>query len=266
HVAIFFLQSLIFLSTGNYIDFVAPFTGIESRYASFSETFAGIGGFRPTGLYVEPSTYFLGVLTLAILLLINDGFSKHKKLFGFTIVSMYLSFSTAAVIIATIFVFYLIYSQELNRRFYVITSVAAIVLLVVSTSKINKLYQSQIDRLASRASDMRVTLVKIVANRDFDKSITAYGAYATDDKTTKLTNAKFGNRDAGAINDAGLFIFMWARFGYLGIIYFVILCIWQYKVSKNRFWLFLILSLTKISLFHPLFVFYFALSVTDQSK
>jgi len=265
HVAIFYIQFITYLLIGYYIDFVEPFTGEESRYApGFTESFVGVGGFRPTGLLVEPSTYFFVVLTLAILLLISSEFSNHVRLFIFTVVSMFLSFSTAAIIIATLFVCYIIYEQKLSWRFYLITSLCVIPMLFLSTSKLNELYQTQVKRIEGSAAEIRLNLVEMVMNRDIENVISAHGVYAIDDNISKETRAVFRGREVSSINDAGLFIYMWARLGYLGIVYFIILCTWQYKLSRNRLLLFLLLSLTKIGLFHPLFVFYFAYSISNK--
>lgn len=266
HIAIFYLQFFLYLITGYYLDLVEPFTGGASRYANlYTGPKPEIGSFRPTGFFVEPSTYFGAVLMLASLLLFFDGFRKHKKLFLLAILSMYLSFSTAAAIITTIFIIYILWTGKFGKRLYTYIVLIAIIIGVSAGSSIYSFYQSQSSRF-DKTSGLRYGLITAVLNRDPSEVIMAKGAYAVDDNLAFSSTTAFGNSSIASFNDSGLLIYLWLIFGYLGCFYFLLLSRWQYKCGKKNLILFILISLTKISPFTPLFILYFAFSSYKSAK
>lgn len=262
HVSVFFLQFFTFFTTGHYIDLLKPFTGEESRYLSFDSSLIGIGSFRPTGFFAEPSNYSFIVLTFSIILILFGKYKEHRKLIWLAIISMFLSFSTAAVFTAILFVLYIVIDRKLYKKMIFI--LIASVLTITSITLLTTLLKTQTDRLDSRAGNIRIELVKTVLNRDPDKVILAYGAFGLESELYKAASNQGRGERVSSLNDAGLAVYMWARFGYLGIAGFLTLCVLFYKTSRKNIVLFLIVSLTKISLFYPVFILYFALSLSSK--
>lgn len=264
HVVAFYAQLIYYLSSGKYLDFVEPVTGEQSRYESFyGATKFGIGSIRPTGLSVEPSTYFYVVLGLAILLILLGGFKKYRLLLILTIGSMYLSFSTAAVIIATLFVLYLFFSLRLRLRYYFsIAIIASGIIIFGKLSPLLDMYSSQQDKFQN-SSGIRIDLIKLVLDRENSTQILAYGPFAIDKKITFSSTSDLGNHTIASVNDSGIFVFMWLEFGYLGILLFIALCYWQYTRGIENLILFLIFSLSKANPFIPFFIFYFAVALLN---
>ena len=266
HVGTFYLQFIVFLISGNYLDFLEPFTGEESRYLSFDSSLSGIGSFRPTGFFSEPSTYFICVLALLSLILIHQSFQKNKILFFITLLSMYLSFSTAAVIIATLFIVYLLYIHKKNLKLYIVVIFMAVLLSIFNMSKLDTLYQSQVNK-ADTTSEIRFALIDLASKRNDTDAIFGLGLFAVDsDIYTAAVSGTGVRREAASLNDSGLVIFLWVSFGYMGFVLFLFLCTIEKLAGRRRLILFILLSLTKISLFHPLFIFYLAASLIDNNK
>lgn len=263
HVSSFFIQFITFLSSGKYLDFVEPITGEASRYQSFLGTSnIAIGSIRPTGLLVEPSTYFYVVLALSSLLVILKGFKRNKILLILTIVSMYLSFSTAAVIIASLFILFLLFSSRIRKRYIISIVIVSMALLVFGGGVlIVKLYGSQQEKF-DQTSGIRLNLLTAVLNRDINTSILAFGPFAIDKNITYAsTRIQARDNTVASLNDSGILVFMWVEFGYFGIAIFLFMCYWQYRFGKRRLILFLIFSLSKANPFIPFFVMYFAISI-----
>ncbi|MBW7470447.1 hypothetical protein [Marinobacter sp. F4218] len=263
HVSVFYLQFFTYFLSGYYIDFLTPFTGDTSRYLSFDSSLGGVGSFRPTGFFAEPSNYFMCVLALLSLILVHEGFEKNKKLFTVSLLSMYLSFSTAAVIIATLFLGYYLYVQRLKIRTYIGIAFVSMIIFIFNASTIETLYQSQVDK-ADRSSASRFKLIELVLERENPINIIfGGGIFLVDSKIyDSATSKDFGSK-AAAINDSGLIVFMWIQFGYMGFFIFLYFCMKEREAGRHRLSLFLLLSLTKISLFYPLFIFYMVVSLEE---
>src|SRR5690606_31535567 len=118
HISAFYLQFAVYLISGYYIDLLEFFTGEKSRYISFTTSLSGIGTIRPTGFHIEPSTYFTVILSLVSILLIHRGIRKNFIIVSVSILSMYLSFSTAAFIITTLLVLHIIFKYKLIIKIY----------------------------------------------------------------------------------------------------------------------------------------------------
>jgi hypothetical protein len=264
HVGVFLVQFVTYFVFEFYIDFMLPFTGEPSRYIGFDSSLIGIGSFRPTGLFAEPSNYSFIVLVLSSLLILFRKFEEHRILIVTAIATMILSFSTAAVFTSFLFILFIIYDlRKFNLLFYVIPLVFLVLAFFPSLYTLSQL---QLDRLDGRAGNIRMDLIKQIAAREPDKVVFAYGAYGVERELyLASTNQATGDR-VSSLNDAGLLVYMWARFGYVGIAGFFLLCFIMFRVNNRSFFLFLIISLTKISLFYPVFVFYVVLSLASDKK
>lgn len=263
HIIAFYVQSILFLLTGYYLDFVEPFTGIKSRFDTFvNSTISGIGSFRPTGFMAEPSTYFFVVLVLASLIVINKGFQRNRIVLILTIISMYLSFSTAAVIIATVFIIYLFLILRVRIFYYFILLFLGLGIFFFIGSSIFQLFLFQQDKYVE-TSDLRENLVLMVINRELDDAIFAYGPFAVDKEIARSSTGG-GDNSIASLNDAGVLIFLWLEFGYLGILIFVLMCYRQKKIGLKHVLLFLIISFTKINPFSPFFIIFWGVSILSE--
>ncbi|WP_299153173.1 hypothetical protein [uncultured Christiangramia sp.] len=266
NVVFFYTQFIVKLVTNFYIDAAKYIVGEESRYQGILNNGNGIGSFRATGFYVEPSNYFFTVLILSILLLLIYEFKSCKKLIIITILSMFLTLSTAAFFIGALYVGYIFYIQKVSWKFYVVITIITLPILIFSFSNIGLLYERQIERTQGNSGNMRMALLEEVYDRDSDHILTNYGLFAIDRKLFNLTY-NFGgvSREVASINDSGLFIAMWAKFGLLGVLYFMILCLLQRKRSIMNLIFFLIISLTKVHLFTPVFILYLVVSLGKEN-
>src|SRR5690606_32364124 len=67
HLMFWYLQFVIWLLSGNYLDFLEPITGESQRYLSLKGlTFGGSRMPRFTGLYSEPGTYSTYIFLLLV--------------------------------------------------------------------------------------------------------------------------------------------------------------------------------------------------------
>ncbi len=99
-IIVFYFQTIVYYTTGTYIDFLEPITGVSQRYQMY---FSAADLIRPTSLFNEPGSYAAGTLPLLILSYLTE--KKLTKLHIFTLLSYYLSFSFFAIIEATLFIF-----------------------------------------------------------------------------------------------------------------------------------------------------------------
>jgi len=262
NVVVFYVQFSTYFLTGYYLDLLQPFTGEPSRYLSFDRSLAGIGSFRPTGFYAEPSNYFMVVLALLSLLCIYKKFKVSPKLLAATVISMYLSFSTAAVIVATIFLIYFLYVNKDNARYFWGLGLVVLLVTITNLSTLERLYDSQANKFEN-SSGMRLKLVELAANREFGDAVLASGLFAIDNDIHQATQvSKYERREAGSLADSGFLVYLWVTLGYLGILLFLYICLKMKKAGRYRLPLFLIFSLTKLSLLYPLLVLYLVISLS----
>lgn len=119
HVGAFFLQTILFYTTGYILDFLAPITGEEQRIRGGSFTLPFIGLLvRPTGLYVEPGTYatFVGPF-VALFERWYDRSVANKRLFWTGLGSLVVSLSVFGIIFAALT---LLFSKRLSVRVRII--------------------------------------------------------------------------------------------------------------------------------------------------
>lgn len=261
HVSAFYIQFIVFIVTGNYIDLLEPFTGEASRYQSFTSSLSFIGSVRPTGFYVEPSTYFYAILALSSIIIIQKKTKDHKALISLTIVSMFLSFSTAAVIIGSLFAIYLFYISRLRLRYYLVVFSALILVSLIFSEQINVLYTVQTLKYEN-TSGIRFALVDQLINRDISNALMASGAFSIDKNISSLVE----KAEIVTNNDNGVFVYLWLIFGYLGIVFYIILFVWAFRNGAINSVLFLLVSMSKIPVFTPLFIIFFCVLVSVNSK
>src|SRR5690606_26909844 len=123
----------------------------------------------------EPSNYSFVVLVFSSLIILLNQYTKYKKLIGLTLLSMFLSFSTAAVFTAMLFGIYIFINQKFYKKPLLLLSL--ILLISFLSSTFYTLSQIQVDRLDSGAGNIRLELIKTISKRDLDTAILAYGAF-----------------------------------------------------------------------------------------
>lgn len=263
HVIIFYIQFITYYATGYYLDFVYPITGEESRYKFFetSNTYSGI--IRATGFYVEPSTYTGAISCLfgAYLVLIKRTFNI---LTIFTLLSMFLSLATSGIIIASLFTLYLLICNSSGKTFLLtlIFCVLAAVVFGVWFDTIMEYLNLQIDKF-ERGAGARTGLLPFVLGREgLDVFIGKGPFYFEKEILYKLPIT--GDGTIVTINDSGLVIFLMLQFGILGAALFLCWLFFQLKL-KGGVWIYLIVGLSKIAIYHPVFIFYLILTVGNQN-
>ena len=175
---------------------------------------------------------------------------------------MYLSFSTAAVIIATVFIIYLFLILRVRIFYYFILLFLGLGIFFFIGSSIFQLFLFQQDKYVE-TSDLRENLVLMVINRELDDAIFAYGPFAVDKEIARSSTGG-GDNSIASLNDAGVLIFLWLEFGYLGILIFVLMCYRQKKIGLKHVLLFLIISFTKINPFSPFFIIFWGVSILSE--
>ncbi len=116
----FYLQFSVYYSTGYFIDYLEPITGIPQRYES---TYASSAGFiRPGGLMKEPGNYGMVVLLLLALSYLDK--RLFTKIHFFTILSFIATtslFSIISAVLVTIVVIIDNYNLKLTKKNIIIT-------------------------------------------------------------------------------------------------------------------------------------------------
>ena len=104
-VVLWYMQFVIFYSTGEYIDLLDPLpSGRPQRYQAYwIQSALPFEVIRPTSIYVEPGTY--AVNTLPFLMLSFLYHEKLTKLHIFLLISYFGTLSLFAIIVASAFIF-----------------------------------------------------------------------------------------------------------------------------------------------------------------
>lgn len=257
NLSFFFVQFITFLFSGYYLDFAEFVTGKPSRYLSFDNSLMGIGSFRPTGLYFEPSNYFYVIFVLFSIIYMHDRKRIGVLVTILTILSMFISFSTTAVIITLLLIVLLALINKTNFKVYFIAAAFIIPLLVVFSTNIMNLKESQENKF-ERSAGIRTNLILYALNNQ-ERPILGYGIFSLPPKIYKSTTSDIGDKSMASINDSGVLVYLWVRLGYSGIALFLIM---GYLVYRKRglegLMFFLLLSLTKINPFGAVFLLFLA--------
>lgn len=225
HLSAFYLQFLLFYIFNIQIDYIYPITGEEQRVFDGSRLLMGLNLIRPSGLYIEPSTY--ASYMMCMMLVLNDKYASIKKIALF---SLFLSLSTLGFIIGFLYML-------LNMKNFGLKS-KIILYLVLGIS----LYYV-VDRLfISSAEDydvfgIRLEMMHAVLSWS---SLFGHGMSA-------ITNEMI---DGLNVYDAGSglsFIY------FLGVIGYILFMCFTSNGEMNKFKKGILLSITKVQIFHPFF-------------
>ena len=261
HMLAFILQFFVVNVTGYYIDFIFPFTGEESRYLNyFSSIVDGVQQYRVTGLYVEPSTFVGAMFALITLRLVNNKFSYGWfELIG--ILCMALAFSTAGMALSLALMLLLL-SQKTSTSFlkkiFKIIALFFILALMFIYFDFEKSYLK-----ALGTYDIRLDLLLKPFWREGLGYYLGYGPFGME---TELYNAATDNVDGrrvAAVHDVGTLVFLMLQFGIMGAIIYIGMLLPFRKIGYVLL-IFLLFTLTKISVFHPIFIFLYIFLINNR--
>ncbi|MDB0069467.1 hypothetical protein N9F15_03510 [Flavobacteriaceae bacterium] len=235
----FFIQLLVYYTTGNYIEILEYLRGEASRHTTYSSLkialdATGYNFIRPTSIFNEPGTYSSVTSVLFIL-----SWLKHKKLLRIHILflsSLFISLSGFGIVLGLIFCA-IIYLKKMNRSFFFsfknfIIFIPILILIILFGNYyyelrfLNDLSGGQ-GGLAIRANSFEVFKNYIVDNIYFGLS------------------SGFNKIDIFAIEDTSLLFSIVFYFGAYSII--LIFTIFKFFKFKNKLIILLfIISLSKI--------------------
>lgn len=225
HLAAFYIQFLFFYVFNIKIDYIYPITGEEQRVFDGSRLLMGLNVMRPSGLYIEPSTYASYIM--GMILVLNDKYANIKKI---GLLSLFLSFSTLGFIIGFL---YLVFNM---RNFGLKSKITIYSVLGISLYYV-------VDRLfISSAKDydvfgIRLEMMHAVLSWS---SLFGHGMSA-------ITNEMI---DGLNVYDAGSglsFIYFLGLIGYILFMHFIS------NTEIIKFKKGILLSITKVQIFHPFF-------------
>lgn len=251
HVSIFMLQLVTVYVTGYYIDFVEPVTGEASRYINYilGGALSGVLKYRATGLYVEPSTYASAmtcVIASAVALNVN------RKIINIAIITLLLNFSTIGIILF----FFVSISIYFNKIKLIHASIAAIAIIVMGIIYSDTLFYF-IDDFIYKVENTSGSRFKLLDYIYFDThgNLNLFGSGFFNIPSELYAKITYGDYSVAALNDAGLFNFIYLKFGILSIIP---ICYLFYKINRvSSKLLFACILISKISFMFP--VLYLAL-------
>ncbi|RAR56805.1 hypothetical protein BCL93_1197 [Onishia taeanensis] len=220
HLFLFYLQAISYYSFGFYIDYMEVISGSSQR--AFY-----LGYLRPTGVFVEPSTY--AYFTLA-LLVAKVFLRKRSYVFvGLTLISIALTFSTAAYVSILVFIPVYLFSVSSGKKSLIaIFSFACVLspfLYASSSFQLSRYYENSGGIASSDSVQMRLKLVQHI----FDREVLSPGfwlgsgvySYEKD-----VYAAQSGSSRIAAVDDGTVVVSLFFRFGLLGILIF-------YMMLKN---------------------------------
>tara|TARA_Y100000748_G_scaffold300973_1_gene300376 strand:- start:806 stop:1843 length:1038 start_codon:yes stop_codon:yes gene_type:complete len=230
------------------ISVVGLLAGKEARLASNDSI--GIG---MIGIVEEPSTYGAVLIIFSLLLFISK---KNQALALIGLLCSFLTFSTAIWFITPIILLVLVFTESQLLRKYPITillsSLLFLVIFIGLTSNI------QISKISDGyAVSIRLFLFELLSNRDAYMIFWAAGPWGYESVIRDLTDPWYGALRSASINDLGSFVFIYILFGTLGLIAFFSFILKEIKGLKMKI-IFLVTTLLKLSIMHPLFLLYMA--------
>nr|WP_208852792.1 hypothetical protein [Mixta theicola] len=249
HIAVFIMQLSVVYLTGYYVDLLYPITGEAQRYeALFSLPIIG-NVYRPTGLYVEPSTFATYILWL---LALKINFDNNVSKFSYVVCILAIAtFSLAAMIYAALFIIVLYYASNAKMYNKVIVSFTFTLIPVV----FSYVFSARLSALNGSGETLRANLNKLVFNQNVIDIVFGNGLYGLPEKVANLrTGSDLWRLGIAALNDNGLWLFLILKVGLVGLIITILIFFTLLRQPRDRV-LFLILLMTKISFLSFTFVF-----------
>lgn len=257
HMLFFIVQIVTFYGLGVSLDFVFPFTGEESRF--YVHDYGGLnrGIFRGTGLFSEPSFYASVTTILVTLCLLNDKF-KISIIVATGIFFIFLSGSTAGAIMGSLLVAIILVKNINNYKILFPILGLIPVILILFFDLIYDYSNFQIEKYEA-SKDIRLSLVFFDSERSVKSELFGYGPFGMNNELYYYTIRQETGRKAAALNDSGLLIYLMLNFGLSGIAIYLFIA-YKQAVTRVHLALFLIVSLSKVGILHPVFLLYLALA------
>jgi hypothetical protein len=215
---ILLVQTVTLIFADRYIDLVQPVTGEASRYLNYG-SINPIFAYRPTGLYGEPSTFSaaVGVMAIGYVLLCRaQGLQPSKCLIALTIISMFVTQSTAAVIQSGILIAAVLLMWKGSVKVWVL---ALIALPVIISPGITTAYIDSFFMKLDATSGIRLALLDYIYNlrQGWDFWI-GFGPFSVENKLYHMAQGD-PNMQVASLNDSGLLHFFVIQFGILGLVF-----------------------------------------------
>lgn len=248
HLFFFLAQFVLYYFAGYLIDFSQVLFGHEGRNMYGST-------FRATGLLPEPSTY-AGVLC-CLLVPYYTYIRKFNLTLATAILTFLLSLSTAAWVLAVFFVLAFFLLSEHYSYSSKIKYLSVVFIIISSLSLVFSDYVLLQSVKYEDTSPMRILLVNYVFT-EREGSLFFFGpGVLTSEKS--LFFDLLQNYRVASTNDSGALVYIMLKFGLLGGLFYVAIFVYFLFKDKNKAALFLLLSITKINPFNPLFIMSFIL-------
>lgn len=255
HALFFLLQFIAFYFFGIKIDYLFWFNGEVQRTYTGTFQFFGMQLFRATGLFVEPSTFFIHFAPLvAIKWILID--KKLNFINTMLILISLLTFSSFGFVFwLIIFIGVLIYNLVHFRFRINFSQIILIIILLYVVSFVAEYFFFFLDKklgiednVSSNAD--RVGFIQYLLNRDFITNIFGIG-FSQD-------NIEY------TVNDSGMISAIFYRFGIIGVTFFFLLGVLLNSYKKMI--IFLALILTKLSITYPFFWLVYGLLLFYKGK
>lgn len=260
HLFFFYMQTIIVYVSGHYIDLLYYFTGELQRYESlFSLPIIGTV-YRPTGLYVEPSTFSSFILWLLAIKILAQ--KQIERFDIFVIISAMMSLSLAALIYGSLFlVAIVLFSSSIT----LIKKTQFLILFSITPFLFYMIFQARLDALGGSGESLRQNLNNLVFAQDWLTLFFGNGLLGLPNEVSHLTTgAELWRLGIAALNDNGLWLFFIIKIGYVGL-FMVVFFAYILTPKKIDFFIFIVLLLTKITFLSFIFIFYIFI-LAENSK
>lgn len=243
HVAFFAIQFVAYYLLGEKVDFLEPITGEVQRMSGF-ERIADSGGlaiFRPSGLFSEPSSYCVFLITLLWVL------KKSRRLIFVTeflvLFSIISSFSISGIVFALAYLF-LNYYKGINLKSFLLLLVFVSLLISLSYEYIISYFEYRILNLDSdNSTNERLLMFKLFS--DLEPLTQLMGAGVGNDIIDiPLTTVPSLLVYLGVFGSSLFFIFLISSFSiyrvsFSSILFLTLITFNFYKISNPYVWFFL---------------------------
>jgi hypothetical protein len=213
---ILLLQTVSLAVANKYIDFVEPVTGEASRFHNY-ENFNPVFAYRPTGLYVEPSTFSASVGAMAIgYVILCRARGRQANLWPLllTIAAMLITQSTAATIQCLVLMFAVLLMQK--RSVQIWGAIFCAVLMLAAPALLSVYFGNFITKM-DESSGIRLMLLEYIYHtRSGWDLLFGYGPFTLEEPLYHMANPG-GEFQVASLNDAGLLHYFVVRFGLIGL-------------------------------------------------
>ena len=259
HLSFFYTQLIFFYFFNIKLDFMAILGGQETRFDNYFADRSNLNFliFRPSGLFIEPSTY---VAAMVVLTALASVVKFQKPLVLIALFSLAFSLSSAGLIMFLLIVAWYIIRNILSFKMILVLTSFSLVLAFTLGDFISFFFDD-LSRKVGGGSSYRLELLKYYVLHDtFGLNFFGYGFFGLPNKLDQLlayTNA--------AINDIGLGWFTVMKFGIVPAFAFFGLVFFTLQSSFQRI-MFTCILLSKSPLVYPLVVLYYVIVLSRQER